>query len=62
VGGLELTVSDWNTGAKKKKKAQLLCGPANRLFLAEQDFTAQEFGRRKIISNSLVRVQADLQC
>jgi hypothetical protein len=60
--GLELTVNDWNTGAKKKKGSNVICGPANRLFLAEQDFTAEKFGRRKIISNSLVRVHAGLQC
>jgi len=59
-----LTVNDWNTGAKEKKKGgpNVICEPANRLFLAEQDFTAEKFGRRKIISNSLVRVHAGLQC
>jgi hypothetical protein len=52
VGVLELTVSDWDTGVRKKKKRTLTCGPANRLSLAEQDFTGENFGRRKIISNS----------
>jgi hypothetical protein len=36
----------------KKKKRTLICGPTNRLSLAEQDFTGENFGRRKIISNS----------
>jgi hypothetical protein len=58
--GLELTVNDWNTSAKNGPT--VICGPANRLFLAEQDFTAEKFGRRKIISDSLVRVHPTLQC
>jgi hypothetical protein len=36
----------------KKKKRTRMCGPTNRLSLAEQDFTGENDGRRKIIPNS----------